>query len=27
VATVGGGQLALGSIDGQDTILWFWAPW
>lgn len=27
VNTVGGGQLDLGSIDGQDTILWFWAPW
>lgn len=25
--TVAGGQLDLGSLDGQDTVLWFWAPW
>lgn len=27
VATVDGGQLDLGSLEGQDTVLWFWAPW
>ena len=27
VALVGGGQLDLGSIEGSDTVLWFWAPW
>lgn len=27
VSTVSGGQLDLASIEGQDTILWFWAPW
>ncbi|MGI9605098.1 MAG: hypothetical protein ACR2P0_03065 [Acidimicrobiales bacterium] len=27
VSTVAGGQLDLGSLDGQDTVLWFWAPW
>ena len=26
-ATVGGGQIDLGSLQGQDVILWFWAPW
>ncbi len=25
--TVNGGQFELGSIEGQDTVLWFWAPW
>lgn len=24
---VGGGQIDLNSIEGQDTVLWFWAPW
>jgi hypothetical protein len=24
---VGGGQIEPGSIEGQDTVLWFWAPW
>ncbi len=24
---VGGGQIDPGSIEGQDTVLWFWAPW
>lgn len=24
---VGGGQLDLNSIEGTDTVLWFWAPW
>ena len=27
VDLVGGGQLDLNSIEGQDTVLWFWAPW
>lgn len=26
-ATVAGGQLDLGALEGQDTVLWFWAPW
>jgi len=25
--TVTGGQLDLGALAGQDTVLWFWAPW
>jgi hypothetical protein len=25
--TVGGSQLDFGSLEGQDTVLWFWAPW
>ncbi len=25
--TVGGSQLDYGSLEGQDTVLWFWAPW
>lgn len=27
VPTVAGGQFDLSSIEGQDTVLWFWAPW
>ena len=27
VNLVGGGQLDLNSIEGTDTVLWFWAPW
>lgn len=27
VGTVGGEQFDLGSLDGQDAVLWFWAPW
>ena len=27
VATVSGGQIDLNSLEGQDTVLWFWAPW
>ena len=27
VATVGGGQIDFGSLEGQDIVLWFWAPW
>ena len=27
VDLVGGGQLDLNSIQGTDTVLWFWAPW
>lgn len=26
-ATVAGGQLDVGALEGQDTVLWFWAPW
>lgn len=25
--TVDGGQFDMGSIEGTDTVLWFWAPW
>lgn len=25
--TVSGTQIDLGSLEGQDTVLWFWAPW
>ena len=27
VPLIGGGQFDLGSIEGIDTVLWFWAPW
>lgn len=27
VPLVGGGQLDLNSVQGTDTVLWFWAPW
>lgn len=27
VDLVGGGQIDLNSIEGTDTVLWFWAPW
>lgn len=27
VGTVSGEQFDLGSLDGQDAVLWFWAPW
>ncbi|MEE9416020.1 MAG: hypothetical protein V3V01_12100 [Acidimicrobiales bacterium] len=27
VPTLAGGQIDLGSLEGQDTILWFWASW
>lgn len=26
-ATISGGQLELNSLEGQDVVLWFWAPW
>lgn len=26
-ATVGGGEFNASSIQGKDTVLWFWAPW
>ncbi len=26
-ATVSGQTIDLGSLEGQDTVLWFWAPW
>ena len=25
--TLAGGQIQLTSLEGQDTVLWFWAPW
>ena len=25
--TVSGGQIDFGSLEGQDVVLWFWAPW
>lgn len=25
--TVDGGQFDLGDLNGQDSVLWFWAPW
>ena len=25
--TVSGAQIDFGSLEGQDTVLWFWAPW
>ena len=25
--TVSGAQIDTGSLEGTDTILWFWAPW
>ena len=25
--TVDGSQLDFGSLEGQDAVLWFWAPW
>lgn len=25
--TVAGGQIDFGSLQGQDIVLWFWAPW
>ena len=27
VDLVGGGQLDLNSLEGQDVVYWFWAPW
>ncbi len=26
-ATVGGQSIDLGDLQGQDVVLWFWAPW
>lgn len=25
--TTDGGQFEFGSLEGQDAVLWFWAPW
>lgn len=25
--TIGAGQLDFGTLEGQDVVLWFWAPW
>ncbi len=27
IPTADGGQIDFGSLEGQDTVLWFWAPW
>ena len=27
LSTVSGGQIDFGSLEGTDTILWYWAPW
>ena len=24
---IGGGQFDAGDYEGQDLVLWFWAPW
>jgi thiol-disulfide isomerase/thioredoxin len=26
-ATLDGGELSSSSFEGEDTVLWFWAPW
>jgi thiol-disulfide isomerase/thioredoxin len=26
-AALGGGELSSSSLEGADTVLWFWAPW
>lgn len=25
--TLQGSQIDFASLEGQDTVLWFWAPW
>lgn len=25
--TIDGGQIEFSSLEGQDVVLWFWAPW
>lgn len=25
--TTTGGQIDFNSLEGTDTVLWFWAPW
>ncbi len=25
--TAAGGQIDFASLEGADTVLWFWAPW
>ena len=25
--TVSGGQIEFGTLEGNDLVLWFWAPW
>lgn len=27
VPTATGGQVDFNSLEGTDTLLWFWAPW
>ena len=26
-ATLDGGSIDLAALEGQDVVLWFWAPW
>ncbi len=26
-STIGGGNVELDALAGQDLVLWFWAPW
>lgn len=26
-ATLGGGSIDLAELQGEDVVLWFWAPW
>lgn len=26
-STISGGQIDFASLEGQDVVLWFWAPW
>ena len=26
-ATIDGESIDLGSLEGQEVVLWFWAPW
>lgn len=27
LGTADGGQIDWNSLEGQDVVLWFWAPW
>ncbi len=27
IGTVSGNQFDMASLEGQDAVLWFWAPW
>ena len=26
-STIGGATFDLGDLEGEDVVLWFWAPW